>query len=96
MLESEIEFEWSSIKELSNIDKHGISFVAAARVFFSEYYEGRSDRYGEIRYLAVGEVEGRVLAVVYTRRGEKYRIISARRARKDEEAIYRKKSTLSS
>lgn len=92
----EIEFEWDTNKEVGNISKHGISFVAAARIFLTKHYEARSDRDGEIRYLVVGELEGRVLAVVYTKRSGKYRIISARRARKNEETTYRKHCKLSS
>lgn len=91
----EIEFEWDTNKEAGNISKHGISFIVAAKIFFTKHYEARSDRDAEIRYLAVGEVEGRVLAVVYTKRHEKYRIISARRARKNEETTYRKHGKLS-
>lgn len=84
-----MEFEWDINKEASNIKKHGISFVTAAKLFLTGHYEARSDRYNEERYLAVGEVEGRVLAVVYTKRNECYRIISARGARKNEEAAYK-------
>lgn len=84
-----MDFEWDINKEATNLKKHGISFVMAARILLEKHYEARSDRHSEIRYLAVGEVENRVLAVVYTRRGNKYRIISARRARKNEEAAYK-------
>jgi len=84
-----MEFEWDINKEAINLKKHGISFVTAARVLLEKHYEARSDRYNEVRYLAVGEAENRVLAVVYTKRGNKYRIISARRARKNEEAVYK-------
>lgn len=84
-----MEFEWDINKEAINLKKHGISFVVAARMLLEKHYEARSDRNNEIRYLAVGEIENRVIAVVYTRRGNKYRIISARKARKDEEARYK-------
>lgn len=85
-----MEFEWDTNKEKSNLKKHGISFVAAAHILLAEHYEAQSDRHSEVRYLAIGEKQGRILAVVYTRRGSKYRIISARRASKNEEKIYRK------
>lgn len=91
-----MEFEWDTHKEASNITKHGISFATAAKLLLAERYEGRSDRQSEIRYLAVGEVDGRVLAVVYTKRADKYRIISARRASKNEETTYKKHCKLSS
>lgn len=85
----DIEFEWDANKEIINIKKHGISFVAAAKLFSEAHYEAPSDRNNEIRYLAVGEVAGRVVAVVYTKRGENYRIISARRAREYEETAFK-------
>ena len=91
-----MEFEWDPQKEAANIKKHGISFITASKLFLLERFVARSDRDSEIRYLTVGEVEGRVLAVVYTSRKGKYRIISARRARKNEEKIYQASRKLSS
>jgi uncharacterized DUF497 family protein len=88
-------FEWDIIKEEINLKKHGISFVTAASLFMNRHYEARSDRKDEERYLAIGEVENRILAVVYTKRREKYRIISARKASKHEEAAYKKNYKLS-
>lgn len=84
-----MEFEWDLNKEAKNVEKHGISFVSAAKVMLEKHYEAKSDRNGEIRYLAVGKLDNRIIAVVYTKRGENYRIISARRAGKNEEAKYR-------
>jgi len=85
-----MEFEWDTNKEASNLKKHGISFITAANLLLGSHYVARSDRQSEIRYLAIGEVDNHVLAVVYTKRFKKYRIISARRASKYEEAAYRK------
>ena len=88
-----MDFEWDSMKEESNLRKHGISFVAAARVLESQrVITVLSDRPGERRWLAVGMNSGdqRIIAVVYTMRGERYRIISARRARKNEEESFRR------
>ena len=47
-----------------------------------------SEDYGEERYLVIGVVEGQILSVVYTPRGESFRLISARRATKDEQDHY--------
>jgi uncharacterized protein len=49
----------------------------------------RSDRAGEVRWKALGEISGVVIAVVYTLRQERSRIISARRAREYEREAYR-------
>lgn len=87
-----MEFEWDSVKEERNLHKHGISFVAAARVLESQQVViFPSDRLGEQRWVAVGMSPGdqRVIAVVFTMRSGRYRIISARRARKNEEESFR-------
>lgn len=86
-----MEFEWDPTKEESNLGKHGISFVAAARVLAEERTLAFPSEHGsERRWVSVGAhpSSGKVIAVVYTVRQGRYRIISARRARKDEETRY--------
>jgi uncharacterized DUF497 family protein len=53
-----------------------------------EWEDQRRD-YGERRFVAVGEAGGQVVTVVCTRRGNRYRIISARSASGEEKAAYR-------
>lgn len=84
-----MKFEWDANKNESNIRKHGIAFEDASKIFFQSRVEMRSDRGGEIRYITVGEVNNRIIAVIYTERGENLRIISARKARKNEKRAYR-------
>ncbi|MFZ0846649.1 MAG: BrnT family toxin [Pseudolabrys sp.] len=83
-------FEWDDNKRRSNVAKHGIDFSDAAEVFAdSKQYTFRStSRSGEQRYVSVGVARGRLIAVVFTQRGDKVRIISARAARKIERAQY--------
>jgi uncharacterized DUF497 family protein len=83
------EFEWDSAKEQRNIRKHGIDFDEALIALSQPHLEERSDRNGEVRTLAICPSSGRIIAVVYTMRGEKCRIISARAARDYEQAEYR-------
>jgi len=85
-----VEFEWDAAKNERNVALHGIDFEDATGIFASAIVVHRSDRAGEIRFAAIGEVEGREVAVVYTIRGERYRIISVRRARENEREAYRK------
>lgn len=78
--------EWDDNKNRINYKKHGIYFEDAAWIFlddnrYDDYDELHSD--DEDRIKTVGRV-GKILAVVYTERGEKYRIISARYATKKE------------
>ena len=86
-----MEFEWDDAKNRINQEKHGISFERAISVFEGFYMVREDNRfdYGERRYLALGQVEEVViLAVVYTERNRKTRIISARQANKIEKVIY--------
>jgi uncharacterized DUF497 family protein len=77
-----VEFEWDESKHRRNLRERAIGFDLAARIFDGDRAEHVDQRftYGEIRIKALGEVDGLILHVVYTRRGERYRIISARRA----------------
>lgn len=84
----DIEFEWDGKKAASNLRKHGIDFEDAIAVFEGPVLEIRSDRKGEVRYMAIGEAEGRVIGVIYTPREGRYRIISARKATKHERSTY--------
>ena len=84
--------EWDEKKRLSNLAKHGIDFADATRVFDGPIRvkeELRRD-YGEDRFSAVGEANRRLLYVVYTRRGDKIRMISEKRAGQDERKEYYK------
>ncbi|MBX6332936.1 MAG: BrnT family toxin [Gemmatimonadaceae bacterium] len=85
-------FEWDPVKEAVNLAKHGLSFGSAAKVLAAGHVlVYRSDRGGEARWVGTGahEETGKVVAIVYTlRRGGGCRIISARRARQNEEEAY--------
>jgi hypothetical protein len=83
-------FAWDEAKRRANQDKHGIDFIDALAMFdgFVVDEPDRRRDYGEERRLALGEVDGRILVVVYTRRDGNRRLISARRARADERKKY--------
>lgn len=83
-------FEWDDEKAKINKKKHGISFNTAARVFLDKnavYYYDELHSDDEDRIKIIGMVE-KVLTVIYTERGEKNRIISARPADKYERDDY--------
>jgi hypothetical protein len=80
--------EWNEEKAASNRRKHGIDFDEAIEVFYGATLLRRSDRNMEERWIAIGESEDRVITVVVTWRGDTLRIISARRARKNEKRAY--------
>ena len=89
-----IKFEWNPIKGEKNKKKHGVSFEEARSVFYDEYaiqfYDGENfDQ--EDRFLLLGlSNETRVLLVCHCERddGETIRIISARKATKNERKHY--------
>ena len=83
-------FEWSDSKSSANFQKHGIDFQQAAKVFSDvrAFTYVSSVASGEERLVTIGQLDGRLVAVVHVRRNDKTRIISARRARKNERAWY--------
>jgi uncharacterized protein len=85
-----VEFEWDPAKAETNLRKHGVPFLKACEVFKDPQRLEQSDPYeGEERWIALGRVEHSILVVVFTERENKTRIISARKATRDEEKIYR-------
>jgi uncharacterized DUF497 family protein len=86
-----VDFEWDPAKELSNIHKHGISFLDAIDIFDDPFHlieESTRPEYGERRVKAIGQVDSVILAVIFTDRDERRRIISARRAKRRERRQY--------
>jgi uncharacterized DUF497 family protein len=83
-------FEWYERKRLENLSKHGIDFVDAKEIWEGDVLEVPSDQqeHGEQRHIAYGMLKGRIIAVVFTWRGEARRLISARRARRHERQDY--------
>ncbi|MEQ8537364.1 MAG: BrnT family toxin [Coleofasciculus sp. D1-CHI-01] len=85
-------FEWDDNKAESNFRKHGVTFEETVTVFADPYLlftEDSKHSEGEEREWAIGEAEnGSMIVVVFTMRGEKLRIISARKATKRERRRY--------
>jgi uncharacterized DUF497 family protein len=97
-----MEFEWDPFKRERNLEKHGVDFLVATQVLTGTHIAVRTEQPSEPRWIAVGPLpdehvpsdwSGSLCVVVYTRRGDTYRIISARRARTDERESYRTKIT---
>ncbi len=84
------EVEWASRKAVANLKKHGVDFADAATVLHDDdAITIRADDTGEERYLTIGmDALARVLVVVYTWRGERPRLISARQATPRERQEY--------
>lgn len=83
------DFEWDENKNESNKAKHDITFEEAKGVFDDKKRIQRMEnRGGERRWRTVGRILGVVVAVIYTVRVKVFRIISARRASKNEREQY--------
>ena len=87
-------FDWDIHKNRENIRKHGISFEDAIELWRNNPLEIEGVVYfrGEERRGTFGIVSGKVYLAIWTPRNEVIRIISVRRARKDEEKSYYQKT----
>jgi hypothetical protein len=88
---NEGDFQWDVVKAAANVAKHGVSFEQARKAFADPYaIDFADDRryYGEDRAVLFGMVDDRLLVIVYTVRGNKARIISAREAEPHERRRY--------
>jgi uncharacterized DUF497 family protein len=85
-----VDIEFDDAKDAVNIAKHGVSLVLGAAVIENRVGEVADDRrdYGEARINAFGLVAGRLLVCTYTMRNGAYRIISVRRAGRQEQSIW--------
>ena len=82
-------FEFDESKSSLNLKKHGIDFVDAQMLWGDpDIIEIQAKSGGEPRFLIVGRIEDCHWSAVITYRGDNIRIISARRSRKLEIALY--------
>ena len=85
------QFEWDDRKAIINWKKHGVTFGQATKVFDDpmalEKIDERED-YREERINLIGMCDGIILHITYTERGDRIRLISARKATKHEQNRY--------
>lgn len=84
-------YSYDQTKKASNLRKHGLNFDDARAVFESGNavtFEDRRFDYGEVRYLTLGLLGGEVVIITTTETEKTIRIISMRRADKNEQKIY--------
>ena len=82
-------FEYDERKSKSNRLKHGIDFVEAQALWKDPYLiEIPAITTDEARFLVIGKIEGKHWSAVITPRDRNIRIISVRRSRAEEVAIY--------
>jgi len=90
-------FEWDTRKAEVNWRDHGVTFdqgaTAVGDPFAVEWIDDR-EAYGEERVNLLGMCEGVLLHVTYTERGDRVRIISARRAERHEQNHYYRENSV--
>jgi uncharacterized protein len=83
-------YAWDEQKRRANVKKHGIDFIDIPELFDGDIVIFPDERfnYGETRFIAIGILRNQVIVVAYTERSENIRIISARKATKNEQTYY--------
>ena len=84
----ELIFEWDNDKAAKVLNERNIDFKDMVQIFTGQMVEYVSDKNGEYRIIAIGKLNNRFYSVVYTKRGDVIRLITARRAWKSEERKY--------
>ena len=81
---------YDEVKRQANLQKHGYDLMGSEVVFegFTITREDARDAYGELRLQTLGLLNGTVVFVVHTARGNADHVISIRKAEKHEERIY--------
>jgi uncharacterized DUF497 family protein len=82
--------EFDPAKRQATLDHRGLDMARADEVFAGATITIEDDRqdYGEVRFITVGRLDGRMVVMVWTPRGAARRIISLRKANDREQAIY--------
>ena len=84
-------YSYDPAKKKSNLIKHGLDFDEAKRVIESgntvTFEDNRYD-YDEPRFITLGNLDGSIVVIVTTETDSEIRIISMRKADKNEQKIY--------
>jgi hypothetical protein len=81
-------FDWDPGKSAINEAKHGLTLASASALWAGPVVVLPSKHPGELRHLAIGLIEGRHWTDVFAPRGDRLRLISARRSRENEKALF--------
>jgi hypothetical protein len=83
-------FIWDEPKRQANLNKHGVDFTDAERVFAGPTFTFEDDRedYGEQRWVTLGLLGVQVVVIVHTETEEEIRVISMREADNHEQLLF--------
>ncbi len=85
-----MKFSWDKEKRKENIKKHGLDFADAGIVFSGVTITLEDDRnfYGEQRFVTIGMLQSIIVVIVHTEDNNDIRVISMRKATKNEQKLY--------
>ena len=85
-----MDLEWDETKRQQALDERGLDFADVVRFDFETANTSHDDRsdYGEIRFVSVGLLDGRLSVLCWTVRAEVLRVISLRKANEREQKAY--------
>jgi len=85
-----MKFIWHEDKRISNMSKHGLDFALTHLVFENDTFTFEDNRmvYNEQRFVTMGLLNGDVVVVVHTEKENEIRVISLRKAVKNEQKLY--------
>ncbi|MFH1356974.1 MAG: BrnT family toxin [bacterium] len=81
-------YEFDERKSRLNRVKHGIDFYEAQKIWDNSHVAFLAKGLDEIRYAIIGQVREHTYTCIYTMRGQRIRLISCRRSRKQERQLY--------
>ena len=83
-------FIWDESKRQANLNKHGVDFTDAERVFAGPTFTFEDDRedYGEQRWVTLGLLGVQVVVIVHTETEAEIRVISMREADNNEQLLF--------
>ena len=90
-----MKFEWDETKRKTNLTKHGLDFADATLIFSGATFTFADDRfdYEEDRFITLGMLQGEVVVIAHTEQEESVRVISMRKAIKNEQKLYYRELT---
>lgn len=85
-----MQIDFDEAKRARTLRERGLDFASVAEVFAGRHFTAEDVRvnYGERRFITAGLLDGRLVVVVWTPRGDVRRIISMRKANEREQARY--------
>lgn len=85
-----MKFSWDETKRIINLNKHSLDFTQAHLIFENDTFTFEDQRieYYEQRFITLGLLNGDVAVVVHTETEHEIRVISLRKATKNEQKLY--------